>query len=415
MGLGGVHHQGGNTGPPETWRVTWSVGSRVAGTDTFNDEPFRDRRPPMTPLERYRLDLQRDGFRPDEAQRRAVKRCERLYRELLKPAHDGPAPRSWLDRLMRRPEPTERQPPRGLYFWGGVGRGKTYIVDAFYDCLPFADKERLHFHGFMRRVHQDLRTLSGVVSPLEVVAERIAQRSRVLCFDEFHVSDITDAMLLGNLLRALFSRGVALVATSNEPPDRLYWDGLQRERFLPAIGLIKRHTEAFHFDSETDYRLRALERAEIYHSPLDGEADAGLLRTFESVAPDAGESGGCIEIEGRPIETLRRADGVVWFAFDAICGGPRSVADYIEIGRMFQTVVVSGVPTMGPTSDDAARRFVHLVDEFYDRGVKLIVSAAGVPDELYQGERLRQMFQRTASRLHEMQSHEYLARPHLSD
>lgn len=369
----------------------------------------------MTPLERYRLDLQRDGFRQDDAQRRAVKRCERLYRELLQPPPDGPPPRTLIDKLLRRPQKVERDPLRGLYFWGGVGRGKTYIVDAFYECLPFAQKERLHFHGFMRRVHQDLKSLGGVVSPLETVAERIAQRARVLCFDEFHVADITDAMLLGNLLRALFNRGVTLVATSNEPPDRLYWEGLQRDRFLPAIALLKRHTEVYHFDSATDYRLRALERAEIYHSSLDEQANAGLLRTFESVAPDVGEAGGSIDIEGRPIDTVRRADGVVWFAFDAICGGPRSVADYIEIGRMFQTVVISGVPAMGPAHDDAARRFVHLVDEFYDRGVKLIVSAECAPDALYQGERLRQMFQRTASRLHEMQSHEYLARPHLSD
>lgn len=369
----------------------------------------------MTPLERYRNDLQREGFRPDEAQRRAVKRCERLYRELLQPPPEAPPARGWLDRLMRRPAPAARGPVRGLYFWGGVGRGKTYIVDAFYECLPFAEKERLHFHGFMRRVHQDLKTLSGIVNPLDTVAERIARRSRVLCFDEFHVADITDAMLLGNLLRALFSRGVTLVATSNEPPDRLYWDGLQRERFVPAIAMIKRNTEVFHFDSSTDYRLRALERAEIYHTPLDDQANASLLRTFESVAPDTSEAGGTIEIEGREIAAVRRADGVVWFDFDVICGGPRSVADYIEIGRMYQTVLISSVPLMRSADDDAARRFVHLVDEFYDRGVKLILSAACEPDRLYQGERVARMFERTASRLHEMQSHDYLASPHLSD
>jgi cell division protein ZapE len=370
----------------------------------------------MSPLERYRLDLQREGFRPDRAQKRAIKRCERLYQQLMRPPTSRPPTQPWYERWLRRkpPEPGITA-IRGLYFWGGVGRGKTHIVDAFYECIPFHKKQRVHFHGFMRRVHQELKTLKSVVNPLAIVAERIAAEARVLCFDEFHVSDITDAMLLGNLLRALFERGVTLVATSNEPPDRLYWDGLQRERFLPAIALIKSNTEVFHFDGETDYRLRALERAEIYHTPLDAQAHDSLLRTFEAIAPDAGESGGEIEIENRKIGTLRRADGVVWFEFDEICGGPRSVADYIEIGRMFQTVLISNVPALTALQDDAARRFVHLVDEFYDRGVKLIVSAACPPDSLYSGERLVKMFERSASRLHEMQSHDYLARPHLSD
>jgi cell division protein ZapE len=371
----------------------------------------------MTPLEKYRQDLQREGFIADRAQKRAVNLTERLFRQLLQPAAADAAPRNnWLDRLLRRPPAAIVScGPRGLYFWGGVGRGKTYVVDAFYECLPFPEKARTHFHGFMRRIHQELRTLCNVQNPLDLVAERIARDTRVICFDEFHVSDITDAMLLGNLLKALFARGVTLVATSNEQPDRLYWGGLQRERFLPAIELLKTHTEVYHFDGETDYRLRALERAEIYHMPLDAAANASLSRTFESIAPDTGMQGGAIEIEGREIATVRRADGVVWFEFDTICAGPRAVADYIEIARQYQSVLVSNVPVIMPQQDDAARRFVHLIDEFYDRNVKLIISAAALPCDLYRGERLAGMFSRAASRLHEMQSHDYLARPHISD
>lgn len=368
----------------------------------------------MTPLEKYRLDLRREDFVADKAQKRAVRLTERLYHELLQP-RAMPLASSWFARRLRRPRHTGVVPIKGLYFWGGVGRGKTYVVDSFYECLPLAEKSRLHFHGFMRRVHQELKTLKDVASPLERVADHIARGTRVLCFDEFHVTDITDAMLLGNLLKGLFARGVTLVATSNEHPDRLYWGGLQRERFLPAIDALKAHTEVFHFDSDTDYRLRALERAEIYHSPLDERAHDSLRRTFDAVAPDAGEEAGSIEIEGRNIDTVRRADGVVWFDFEAICSGPRAVADYIEIARLYQTVLVSNVPVMDSLHDDAARRFVHLVDEFYDRNVKLVLSAAAAPEGLYRGERLCGMFARTASRLHEMQSHDYLARPHLSE
>jgi cell division protein ZapE len=372
----------------------------------------------MTPLEKYRQDLQREGFIADRAQKRAVKLTEHLFQQLLQTSTSpGATSRAgWLDRLLRRADPAGAdRAPRGLYFWGGVGRGKTYVVDAFYECLPFQQKARTHFHGFMRRIHQELRTLANVQNPLDVVADRIARNTRVLCFDEFHVSDITDAMLLANLLRALFARGITLVATSNEQPDRLYWGGLQRERFLPAIELLKAYTEVYHFDGETDYRLRALERAEIYHTPLDDAANSSLLRTFESIAPDTAMQGGAVEIEGREIATVRRADGVVWFEFETICAGPRAVADYIEIARQYQTVLVANVPVMMAQFDDAARRFVHLVDEFYDRNVKLIVSAAALPDALYRGERLSAMFARTASRLHEMQSRAYLARPHISD
>ena len=366
----------------------------------------------MTPLQRYQADLRREGFVADKAQKRAIRHTERLYHELLAPP--SPPPRRLFERLRKCPAAAPA-PVKGLYFWGGVGRGKTYLIDAFYECLPLREKTRIHFHSFMQRVHRELQTLKDVASPLNLVADRMATDVRVLCFDEFHVSDITDAMLLGNLLKALFDRQVTLVTTSNEHPDKLYSGGLQRERFLPAIQLIKTHTEVIHVDSGVDYRLRALEKAEIYHTPLDESANRSLARSFEAVAPDAGEAGGTMDVEGREIPTLRRADGVVWFDFEAICGGPRAATDYIEIARCYQTVLVSDIPQLDELGNDAARRLIHLVDEFYDRGVKLIVSAACPPAELYTGTRLRKLFERTISRLEEMQSRHYLARQHISD
>jgi cell division protein ZapE len=366
----------------------------------------------MTPLQRYQSDLRRDGFVADKAQKRAIRHTDKLYHELLAPR---PEPDQGLvARLLKRP-PAPAAPVKGLYFWGGVGRGKTYLIDAFYECLPLREKTRIHFHSFMQRVHRELKALKDVSSPLNLVAECLAKDVRVLCFDEFHVSDITDAMLLGNLLKALFDRQVTLVTTSNEHPDKLYWGGLQRDRFLPAIELIKRHTEVIHVDSGVDYRLRALEKAEIYHTPLDDSANRSLAQSFEAVAPDAGETGGTLEVDGRAIPTLRHADGVVWFDFETICGGPRAASDYIEIARCFQTVLVSDIPQLDEMNNDAARRFIHLVDEFYDRGVKLIVSAACSPRHLYTGKRLQKLFERTISRLEEMQSRHYLARQHISD
>lgn len=236
----------------------------------------------------------------------------------------------------------------------------------------------------------------------------------MICFDEFHVSDITDAMLLGRLLKALFDRGVTLVATSNEAPDRLYWNGLQRERFLPGIELIKTHTRVMHLEGEIDYRLRALEKAEIYHSPLDPEAERSLAESFENIAASPGRSGKEIEINGRSIPTLRLAEGVVWFKFDTICGGAWGPSDYIEIARCYQTVVISNIPVMDDKDNDALKRLITLVDEFYDRNVKLIASAEAIPEKLYTGQGLSQQFQRTMSRLEEMRSHAYLARQHLS-
>ncbi len=364
----------------------------------------------MTPLERYRQDLLRNGFTDDPVQRRVIGHLEQLYQSLCAPPA-APRHRWWHGLLGNTPAPALIS---GLYLWGGVGRGKTHLVDLFHDCLPFREKTRLHFHSFMHRIHRELKSLKKIHHPLRHVARGLAREARVLCLDEFHVADITDAMLLGNLLRALFDQGVTLVATSNEAPDLLYWGGLQRERFLPAIRLIKTHTRVVHMDNDTDYRLRALEQAEIYHAPLDAAAEESLRRGFDSVAPEAGAACGAVEIEGRMIPTVLHADGVAWFEFEALCGGPRSAADYIEIARCFQTVLLANVPRMDDRHNDAARRFIHLVDEFYDHGVKLIISAAAQPETLYTGERLTKLFERTKSRLVEMQSKEYLTREHLS-
>ena len=364
----------------------------------------------MTPLTRYEHDLQHAGFSPDDAQRTAAVQLQRIYDELHQPAE-----RALLAPLTRLLSRQQRRSVRGLYLWGGVGRGKTHLVDAFFECLQFDNKLRMHFHRFMRYIHRELNTFKQRHDPLDLVAARFAEKARVICLDEFHVSDITDAMLLGNLLRALFDQNVTLVTTSNEPPDRLYWGGLQRDRFLPAIELLQRHTEVLNVDGGIDYRLRALERAEIYHWPLDAAASTNLEQAFGEIAPDKGEIGIALDIEGRPIKTVRCADGVVWFEFSQLCGGPRSATDYIELARCYQTVLLAGIPSMDDYRNDEARRFITLIDEFYDRNVKLVASGEATTAALYTGTKLESPFRRTASRLVEMQSHEYLARPHLSD
>lgn len=360
-----------------------------------------------TPAQRYAHDLLQPGFVADTAQETAVGHLQRVFEELQ---HAGPIPTpGLLGRWLGR----RRRTPQGLYFWGGVGRGKTYLMDTFYECLPFADKRRVHFHRFMRSIHTELAGMDRQADPLKAIARRLAERTRVLCLDEFIVIDIGDAMLLTGLLDGLFEAGVTLLATSNTPPDQLYRNGLQRARFVPAIEMIKRHTVVVNVDGGTDYRLRALERAEIFHHPLDAGADRSLRETFDNVAPDAGEAGVILTIEGRPLRTVRHADGVVWFEFAELCDGPRGTSDYIELARCYQTVMVSNVPRLGADRDDEVRRFISLVDEFYDRNVKLVISAETSVDELYHGARLAAEFERTRSRLHEMQSHEYLAEPHL--
>jgi cell division protein ZapE len=366
----------------------------------------------LTPLQRYERDLSRSDFIADPLQKEALQLLQPLYEQLIR---EDRLRQGWHRRLAARFLNRWRPPHRGFYFWGGVGRGKTYLVDLFFESLPIKAKLRMHFHRFMQRVHHELKDLREQIDPLQIVAARFADQTLVICFDEFYVSDITDAMLLGNLLQALFDRGITLVATSNEHPDQLYRGGLQRERFLPAIELIKANTRVFHLDSDTDYRLRYLDSAEIYHFPLDDRAGCMLLANFEHLAPDAGSRGEKIEIEGREIETVRSADGVAWFEFDVLCGGPRGAADYIELGRLYQTILIANIPQMDDGCNDVARRFITLIDEFYDRNVRVIMTAATGAEHLYRGERLAVPFRRTRSRLVEMQSHDYLARQHLSE
>ena len=309
--------------------------------------------------------------------------------------------------------PRARAPLRGIYLWGGVGRGKTFLVDAFHAELPIRDKRREHFHRLMQDVHARLAKHRDRASPLEQVASDLAAKARILCIDEFVVGDVADAMILGTLLEALFRRGVTLVATSNLPPKDLYRGGLQRERFLPAIALIEKHCRVMELDGGTDYRLRQLERATLWLGPAAPDAEARLAAEFERLADGRGERDVRVQVEGRPVRARREAEGVVWFDFRELCEGPRSAADYIEIARCYQALFLSGVPVMGATADDAARRFITLVDELYDRGVKIVVSAAAdAPEALYRGERLAFEFRRTASRLHEMQGRAYLGRPH---
>ncbi|MGF1725807.1 cell division protein ZapE [Photobacterium nomapromontoriensis] len=364
----------------------------------------------MTPQQKYQQDLMRSDFIADPAQAMAVGYLEALYQRLVAPEPEKK--RSWLERLLRRPE-DEIKAERGLYFWGGVGRGKTYLMDTFFDCLPTDRKMRVHFHRFMHRVHDELKLLDQQVDPLEVVAERFKLETDLICFDEFFVSDITDAMILGTLFEALFQRGITLVATSNTPPDELYQNGLQRTRFLPAIALIQAHCEVVNIDSGIDYRLRTLEQAEIYHFPLDTQAELNLLRYFEQLAVTSRSANQQIEINYRMLSTLHEAEGVVHFDFSTLCQSARNQSDYMALSRLYHTVLLSGVCQMGEEESDVARRFIALVDEFYERNVTLIISAEVVWDQLYLGQRLAFEFKRCCSRLIEMQSHDYLARPHL--
>ncbi len=356
----------------------------------------------------YHEALRRHGHSPDVAQEHAVGKLEDLRLRLE--ASDGRGG-SWFSRLrgLGRREPV---PVHGLYLWGGVGRGKTFLMDLFRASLRVPSR-REHFHRFMKDVHGTLGRLRDLESPLEHVAESISQDARVLCLDELYVGDIADAMLLSGLFSGLVDRGVTLVFTSNSPPGELYRDGLQRARFLPAIALIERCTETVNVDGGNDYRLRQLERASLYLDATEPFADEALALRFEEIAGEVGTTGGTLAVEGREIRVRRRAADVVWFDFATICGGTRSAADYVEIARDFHTVFVSDVPVMDETRDDPARRFIALVDEFYDRSVKLVLSAAAEPDLLYRGERLAFAFERTRSRLTEMQTHDYLARPHL--
>lgn len=362
----------------------------------------------MSPLERYRASLAQPGFEHDPAQEQAVVHLQRLYEELLATQQTST---TLLERLL---QPLKKPPAaiKGLYFWGGVGRGKTYLMDLFFDALPFATKQRIHFHRFMRQVHEQLKAHQGESDPLRSVAVEWSSRIRVLCFDEFFVSDITDAMLLGTLLDYLFAQGVILVTTSNIHPDGLYANGLQRARFLPAIALLKAHTEVVNVDGGIDHRLRTLTRAPLYYTPLGQAADDSLMACFSALSSTVMEPDPTLTIDGRLIHARFFVDNLAWFDFAQLCDGPRSQRDYIELAELFETVVISNIPQLTSAREDQSRRFINLVDEFYDRGVKLILSAATPLAELYQGEHLRFEFERTRSRLLEMQSHDYLAREH---
>jgi cell division protein ZapE len=353
--------------------------------------------------EAYEAELKARGYRSDPAQLRAVEALERCASEWA--AYKSRRSNS-LKKLFNHPEI-----PRGVYMYGGVGRGKSFLMDCFYEAVPLKRKTRLHFHEFMREVQRELASLQGTVNPLDELGRRMARRFKLICFDEFHVADITDAMILYRLLVALFDNGVGFVTTSNFRPDDLYPDGLHRDRILPAIALLNERMEVVNVDNGVDYRQRTLEAARIYHMPLGAEADAAMEATFNELATRADDDP-VLRIEAREIRARRRAGGVVWFDFRTLCGGPRSQNDYLEIASRFHTVLLSDVPHMPVRMASEARRFTWLVDVLYDRHVKLILSAAVPPEQLYTEGPLRHEFPRTVSRLHEMQSAEYLRLPH---
>jgi len=371
----------------------------------------------MRPGEAYATRVAHGELEVDTEQAEVARALDRLYADLI--AAPRPA-RGWRRRVARLVTGAAGASTRGIYLWGGVGRGKTLLMDLFYGCLPFDDKARYHFHRFMATVHANLKTLKDQANPLDVVADRLAAQARIICFDEFAVHDIADAMILGNLLTALFARGVTLAATSNIRPQDLYRDGLQRRQFLPAIKLIETHTDVLHVDGKRDYRLRVLERADVYQIPSSDAAERRLNEYFDAIAPDEPEQNGTLDVLGRTIRYRKHADGVLWCDFDELCDGPRSQDDYIELSKCYQTVVVSNVPQFDPALENQARRFIALVDELYDRRVKLILSAAVPLDRLWGSDasgsatakRLQQLFTRTQSRLQEMQSYDYLASAH---
>ena len=354
----------------------------------------------MSVRELYEQTLAERGYETDPAQQRAIESLERCAREWT----DYKARRSnALTKLIARPPI-----PRGVYMYGGVGRGKSFLMDCFFNAVPLLRKTRLHFHEFMREVHRELAELQGIVNPLQELGRRISRRYRLICFDEFHVADITDAMILYRLLEALFENRVSIVTTSNFAPDELYPNGLHRDRILPAIELLKQKLEVINVDHGIDYRQATLRDVEVYHTPLGPEADAAMTRAFDGLA-EARDEDPVLRIEHREIRARRRAGGVIWFDFRQLCGGPRSQNDYLELSARFHTLLLSDVPQMSPRLASEARRFTWLVDVLYDRRVKLILSAAVPPEQLYTEGPLAHEFPRTVSRLHEMRSTEFLA------
>ncbi|MDE0955209.1 MAG: cell division protein ZapE [Pseudomonadales bacterium] len=381
-----------------------------------------------SPIEQYHNDQQQLGFSADIAQANAIEHLQRLYEDLCADERLKLSPTQWSQRLSGWMGGKSKQQAtiKGLYFWGGVGRGKTYLMDVFYQCLPFENKQRTHFHRFMRYVHGRLAVHTGAKNPLQLVAQELAKESRIICFDEFFVTDITDAMILAQLLDSLFGLGVVLVATSNIEPKGLYENGLQRQRFLPAIALLEGYTEVINVDGGVDYRLRTLSQAELYHWPLDEAADVSLASSFAALVPmlmpvlaeprstDSGNENGIVNINGRDFTFIRQSDGIIWFTFDQLCVKPRSQNDYLELACEFHGLIISNVPCLRVGMEDQARRFVNLVDVCYDASLKVIISAEVPLLELYSGGQLDFVFRRTLSRLQEMQSYEYLARGHVA-
>ncbi len=370
----------------------------------------------LSPTSRYQQALSEGSHQPDNVQREAVSRLDSIWHALTtKPAEAAPSGglKAAFGRLLGKKEPQSVAPVRGLYMWGGVGRGKTWLMDLFYQSLPGTRKQRLHFHRFMLRVHEELTALQGQSDPLDIVAERFKAETDVLCFDEFFVSDITDAMLLGGLMKALFARGITLVATSNIPPDELYRNGLQRARFLPAITAIKEHCDIMNVDAGVDYRLRTLTQAHLWISPLNEETQQQMDKLWLALAGAERGNAPVLEVNHRALQTLGVVNQTLAVSFTTLCVDARSQHDYIALSRLFHTVMLFDVPVMTTLMESEARRFIALVDEFYERHVKLVVSAAVPLYEIYRGERLKFEFQRCLSRLQEMQSEEYLKREHM--
>jgi cell division protein ZapE len=370
------------------------------------------------PLEWYWHFSQRHDFQVDSEQLKVLEKLERLFNELeeYRQYRQGP-----INRLVTNLG-AGRKPPRGMYIWGGVGRGKSLMMDAFFKASRHRRKRRVHFHEFMREIHARMRSLSGTEDPLDAISTEIAQGLRLLAFDEFHVSDIADAMILGRLLELLIDKGVVMVLTSNYKPDDLYPNGLQRSRFLPAIEILKRDLDVVELSGTVDHRRRLLDALSVYYTPIDAHADENLARFFEAMTKASYTQNGTIEVGGRPITYRRRAKGVIWFDFHELFEKPRSQVDYLEIASSYHTVLISGVKRMPPSQVDVVRRFTWLVDIFYDQRVKLVLSAEAPAQELVippdkpagAEAMVHKEFARTASRLREMQSREYFGRKHAS-
>jgi cell division protein ZapE len=377
--------------------------------------PLALNREGVSPGDAYRASLAEGAVLEDEAQAQVMALLDQRFTQLVaRSANKAGWFASLANKFLSSKSGRADTSIKGLYLWGGVGRGKTMMMDMFCHALPPERRQRMHFHRFMRRVHDGLGRFSGQANPLLKVADEIASQGEVLCFDEFFVSDIGDAMILGEVMTALFARGVVLVATSNVEPANLYKNGLQRSRFLPAIDQIYAHCDVHEIDQGQDFRLRTLQQARLYHWPLSESTDQSMRESFSALASDREKSNVRLRVENRMIEALKVAGDVAWFRFSSLCEGPRSQNDYIELATLFTTVLMSEVPVLDVNREDAARRFISLVDEFYDRRVKLVISADQPITDLYQGQRLSFEFERTQSRLLEMQSEEYLSQPHVA-